>query len=85
MRVQINGRKSVACESVADAQRIIREKVAGRVSSTGWYRGLGTMRGAAVTDAAGNVVARVSYNGRAWTDADYGTPDHREIVASEGR
>jgi len=53
-------------ETLADVQRAMRARVSGICSSSEWYRQMRSKHGAKVRDAAGNVVAAVSYNGRLW-------------------
>jgi hypothetical protein len=53
-------------ETLADVQRAMRQRVSGLRSSSEWYRQMRSRDGATVRDAAGRVVATVSYNGRLW-------------------
>lgn len=53
-------------ETLADVQRAMRARVTGIRSSSEWCRQMRTRHGAKVRDAAGKVVANVSYNGRLW-------------------
>lgn len=53
-------------ETLAGVQRAMRERVSGIRSSSEWYRQMRIRHGAKVRDAAGKVVANVSYNGRLW-------------------
>jgi hypothetical protein len=53
-------------DTLADLQRAMRAQVSGIRSSSEWYRQMRSRHGAKVHDAAGKVVATVSYNGRLW-------------------
>jgi hypothetical protein len=53
-------------ETLADVQRAMRARVSGIRSSSGCYRQMRSGHGAKVRDAAGKVVANVSYNARMW-------------------
>lgn len=53
-------------ETLADVQRAMRQWVSGIRSSSEWYRQMQSQHGAKVRDAAGKVVASVSYDGRLW-------------------
>jgi hypothetical protein len=53
-------------ETLADIQRAMRARVSGIRSSSEWYRQMRSRHGAKVRDAAGKVVATVSYNARLW-------------------
>ncbi|MBL8804427.1 MAG: hypothetical protein JNN27_20695 [Planctomycetes bacterium] len=53
-------------ETLADIQRAMRQRVSGIRSSSEWYRQMRSRHGAKVRDAAGKVVANVSYNARLW-------------------
>jgi hypothetical protein len=52
--------------TLAHIQRAMRQRVSGIRSSSEWYRQMRSRHGAKVRDAAGKVVATVSYNGRRW-------------------
>lgn len=53
-------------ETLAGVQYTMRARVRGIRSSAEWYRRMRRGNGAKVRDAAGKVVANVSYNGRLW-------------------
>lgn len=53
-------------QTLADIQRAMRARVSGIRSSSEWYRQMRSLHGAKEHDAAGKVVANVSYNGRLW-------------------
>ena len=53
-------------ETLADVQRAMRERVSGIRSGDEWYAQMRSRHGAKVRDAAGKVVATVSYNARMW-------------------
>jgi hypothetical protein len=53
-------------ETLADVQRAMRARVTGIRSGDEWYARMRSRHGAKVRDAAGKVVANVSYNGRVW-------------------
>jgi hypothetical protein len=53
-------------DTLADLQRAMRTRVSGIRSSSEWYRQMRSRHSAKVCDAAGKVVANVSYNGRLW-------------------
>jgi hypothetical protein len=53
-------------DTLADVQRAMRQRVSGIRSSSEWYRQMRSRHGAKVRDAAGKLVANVSYNGRMW-------------------
>lgn len=67
-------------ETLADLQRAMRQRVSGIRSSSGWYRQMRSRHGARVRDAAGKVVATVSYNGRLWRPSG----DREEILVAYG-
>jgi hypothetical protein len=53
-------------ETLDDVQRAIRARVTGIRSADEWYAQMLSRHGATVRDAAGKVVANVSYNARVW-------------------
>ncbi|MBL8803157.1 MAG: hypothetical protein JNN27_14225 [Planctomycetes bacterium] len=53
-------------ETLADLQRAMRVRVSGIRFSSEWYRQMRSKHGANVRDAAGKVVANVSYSGMLW-------------------
>jgi hypothetical protein len=53
-------------ETLADIQRAMRARISGIRSSSEWYQQMRSRHGAKVRDAAGRVVANVSYNARMW-------------------
>lgn len=53
-------------DTLADVQCAMREGGSGIRSSSEWYRQMRSRHGAKVRDAAGKVVATVSYNARLW-------------------
>jgi len=59
-------------ETLADVQRAMRARVSGIRSSSEWYRQMRSRHGARVRDAAGKVIANVSYQ-RADVEAEWGT------------
>lgn len=54
-------------ETLADVQRAMRARVSGIRSGEDWYARMSSRHGAKVRDAAGKVVANVSYNARIWS------------------
>ncbi len=55
--------RSVPCASLADASRVCREYIQRN------DLGGGNWRGGQITDAAGQLIGRVSFNGRVWDAA----------------
>lgn len=53
-------------ESLSDVQNAMRARVSGIRSSSKCYRQMRSWHGAKVRNAAGKVVANVSYNARLW-------------------
>jgi hypothetical protein len=53
-------------ETLADVQRAMRARVSGIRSGDEWHARLRSRHGAKVRDAAGKVVANVSFNARMW-------------------
>ena len=53
-------------DTLADVQRAMRARVSGIRSSLEWYRQMRSRHRANVRDAAGKVVANVSYSARMW-------------------
>ncbi len=53
-------------ETLADVQRATHQRVSGIRSSDEWYAQMRSRHGAKVRDAAGKVVANVTYNARMW-------------------
>lgn len=62
-------------DTLDDIQRAMRQRVSGIRSSSEWYRQMRSKHGAKMRDAAGEVVANVSYSGRMWR----ATRDRSEI------
>jgi hypothetical protein len=56
-----------AFDSLDAVSAAVYSRVSGLVSSAEWYGKIRTSKGAAIKDAGGKVVARVSYNARLWT------------------
>lgn len=54
-------------ETLADVQRAVRTRISAIESSTEFYRRARSMHGPKIRDAAGKVVATVSYNARLWS------------------
>ena len=65
LTVQLTRKRSAQVASLEEASRVVcADRDSRNVGSGSWYRALGTLDGAPVTDESGKIVARVAYNGR---------------------
>ena len=65
MTVHVGNGKLKTVASIDEAVAVV-ERSRGTLTYQAWYRRIGTLSGALVSDAAGKPVASISYNGRVW-------------------
>ncbi|MDE3097567.1 MAG: hypothetical protein KGK07_16395 [Chloroflexota bacterium] len=66
MKVQLTRTKFAEVATLREASQRVSAHTDGK-SGDRWYGQIGDLRGAPVTNDRGEVVARVSYNGRVWS------------------